>query len=118
MMLTGHAGGESPHICPLAAIPFVVRIKDGADKMYDDDPRFKEMDDYLRGFAIRVLSKIQGLECIVRETEYDTLGMAYHVTIRPKITVMDPAGFLQQIGMAQIPVEYVEIVNPSFWRAS
>ena len=118
IMLTGCAGGVSPYLCVEHAIPMIVRVKERADHLYAEDPRWQHLDDQFRSFAIRMLFHMSGREYPVVDPLYDNLGMAYRVLINPRMVMADWLGVIRPFTKADIPYEYVEIVQKGFWRAS
>ena len=94
-----------------------VRIIDDADRLYTHDPRWENVDESIRLFAFRILTKIAGEVYPVMSMDHDGNESFFNIAIRPKVQVFDALWRPITVGYAFIHADYVRVIRSGFPEA-
>ena len=97
---------------PLQIHPLMVRVRDNADRLFSEDPRWAEVEDDMRQFGFRTISQMCGNSYPALDAVPTPRGIYYSIRILPKLTVPNLYGIPQPVSAAFVPLEYLEVSQP------
>ena len=112
-----HPIHSTPIYHPLQYQTTTVRIIDDADRLYTEDKRWENVDEDIRLFAFRILTKITGESYPVLRVDTDGTEAFFNIVIRPKVKIFDILGRPITVGYAYIHADYVQVVKSGFPEA-